>query len=80
MIVRYQIPHTSTIQASFPWREIPRDRLTLGKILGEGEFGMVVIGELTEDDGHVTSCAVKKLKRMFIELMLTPVAVAFLCQ
>ena len=62
MIVRYQIPHTSTIQASFPWREIPRDRLTLGKILGEGEFGMVVKGELTEDDGHVTPCAVKKLK------------------
>ena len=62
MIVRYQIPHTSTIQASFPWREIPRDRLTLGKILGEGEFGMVVIGELTEDDGRVTPCAVKKLK------------------
>ena len=50
------------IQASFAWREIPRDRLTLGKILGEGEFGMVVKGELTEDDGHITPCAVKKLK------------------
>ena len=61
------------IQASFAWREIPRDRLTLGKILGEGEFGMVVKGELTEDDGHVTPCAVKKLKRMFIDLMLRPV-------
>ena len=68
------------IQASFAWREIPRDRLTLGKVLGEGEFGMVVKGELTEDGGHVTSCAVKKLKRMLIELILTPVAVAFLWQ
>jgi len=60
LIVWYQEPHKSTIQ--FPWREIPRDRLTLGKILGEGEFGMVVKGELTEDDGHITPCAVKKLK------------------
>ena len=59
LIVCYQNPRT---QASFPWREIPRDRLTLGKILGEGEFGMVVKGELTEDDGHITPCAVKKLK------------------
>ena len=60
------------IQASFAWREIPRDRLTLGKILGEGEFGMVVKGELAEDDGHVTPCAVKKLKRMFTYLLLKP--------
>ena len=57
------------IQASFTWREIPRDRIILGKVLGEGEFGMVVKGELTEDDGHITQCAVKKLKRMFIELL-----------
>ena len=49
--------------ASFSWREIPRDRLILGKVLGEGEFGMVVKGELTEDDGRIISCAVKKLKR-----------------
>ena len=60
------------IQASFSWREIARDRLTLGKILGEGEFGMVMKGELTEDDGHITPCAVKKLKRMFIDLLLRP--------
>lgn len=73
-----QIPGETTngasamqIQASFSWREIPRDRLTLGKILGEGEFGMVVKGELTEDDGHITPCAVKKLKRMSTDLLLT---------
>lgn len=67
------------IQASFAWREIPRDRLTLGKILGEGEFGMVVKGELTEDDGHVTSCAVKKLKRMFADLLLKPLLLSSCC-
>ncbi|KAL9950786.1 hypothetical protein ACROYT_G043346 [Oculina patagonica] len=63
-----QIPDTSTIQlpASFSWRDIPRDRITLGKVLGEGEFGMVVKGMLTEDDGQITQCAVKKLKRMYI--------------
>lgn len=54
---------TVQIQASFSWREIPRDRVILGKILGEGEFGMVVRGEFSEDDGHVIHCAVKKLKR-----------------
>ena len=54
---------TVQIQASFPWREISRDRVILGKVLGEGEFGMVVRGELSEDDGHITHCAVKKLKR-----------------
>ena len=56
------------IQASFAWREIPRERITLGKILGEGEFGMVVKGELAEDDGRTTPCAVKKLKRMLNRL------------
>ena len=61
------------------WREIPRDRLTLGKILGEGEFGMVVKGELTEDDGHVTPCAVKKLKRMFTYLLLKPLLLSSRC-
>ena len=58
------------IEASFAWREIPRDRITLGKVLGEGEFGMVVRGELTEDDGNVITCAVKKLKRMSILFLL----------
>lgn len=51
------------IGASFSWREIPRDRLILGKVLGEGEFGMVLKGELTEDDGRTIPCAVKQLKR-----------------
>ena len=49
-------------EVSFPWREIPRDSVTLGEVLGEGEFGIVVKGELCEDDGRVITCAVKKLK------------------
>ena len=57
------------IEASFSWREIPRDRVTLGKVLGEGEFGMVMKGELSEDDGRIIPCAVKKLKRMLISAL-----------
>ena len=57
------------IEASFSWREIPRDRVTLGKVLGEGEFGMVMKGELSEDDGRIIPCAVKKLKRMLISVL-----------
>ena len=54
---------TTQNEASFSWPEIPRDRIVLGNTLGEGEFGMVVKGELTEDDGRITHCAVKTLKR-----------------
>ena len=61
---------TIQLPASFSWRKIPRDRIcTLDKVLGEGEFGMVVKGELTEDDGQITPCAVKKLKRTCIYLI-----------
>lgn len=44
--------------------EIPRDKLVLGKVLGEGAFGKVVIGEaidLLKHDSKVT-VAVKMLK------------------
>lgn len=57
----------SIAAASFSWREIPRHLLTLGKVLGEGQFGMVVKGELTEEDGRIVPCAVKKLKRSATE-------------
>ena len=60
---------TIQLPASFSWRKIPRDRITLDKVLGEGEFGMVVKGELTEDNGQITPCAVKKLKRTYIYLI-----------
>ncbi|KAK2556683.1 Angiopoietin-1 receptor [Acropora cervicornis] len=58
---------TAIKAASFSWREIPRHQLTLGKILGEGEFGMVLRGELAEEDGSIVTCAVKKLKRSATE-------------
>ena len=51
------------MQASFTGRQIPRDRLHLGKVLGEGEFGLVTKAELTEDDGQIVPCAVKTIKR-----------------
>lgn len=44
--------------------EIPREKLVLGKVLGEGAFGKVVIGEaidLLKHDSKVT-VAVKMLK------------------
>ncbi|XP_044169164.1 uncharacterized protein LOC122953369 isoform X1 [Acropora millepora] len=58
---------TAIKAASFSWREIPPHQLTLGKILGEGEFGMVLKGELAEEDGSIVTCAVKKLKRSATE-------------
>ncbi|XP_069463939.1 tyrosine-protein kinase Mer isoform X2 [Ambystoma mexicanum] len=41
---------------------IDSDALTLGKILGEGEFGSVVEGELTDPDGGCQKVAVKTMK------------------
>ncbi|KAM9155035.1 tyrosine-protein kinase Mer isoform 2-T2 [Pangshura tecta] len=41
---------------------IDRDSLTLGKILGEGEFGSVVEGHLSQPNGTVQKVAVKTMK------------------
>ena len=45
--------------------EFARDNLTMGKKLGEGAFGEVVLGEAMDllSPGVVTTVAVKKLKR-----------------
>lgn len=47
-----------------PW-EFPREKLTLGKILGEGAFGVVLAAEAIGIDGNEnssTTVAVKKVK------------------
>uniref|UniRef100_A0A669C8L8 Fibroblast growth factor receptor n=1 Tax=Oreochromis niloticus TaxID=8128 RepID=A0A669C8L8_ORENI len=52
-----------------PRWELPRDRLVLGKPLGEGCFGQVVMGEAVgldkEKPNRVTKVAVKMLKVLF---------------
>ena len=45
------------------WEEIPYENLKLLNELGSGAFGIVYKGELLQDNGNVTACAVKALKR-----------------
>ncbi|EDO30817.1 predicted protein, partial [Nematostella vectensis] len=47
--------------------QIPREAVELGRTLGEGEFGKVIEGNVTEPDGTRVHCAVKKLKRTATE-------------
>ncbi|KAK3741699.1 hypothetical protein QZH41_016948 [Actinostola sp. cb2023] len=61
-VVRYFRP-AQAIDENHKWKDISRDCLELGRVLGEGEFGMVIEGKLTQEDGSVIRCAVKKLKR-----------------
>ena len=44
------------------WKEIPYEKITLMNELGSGAFGVVFKGELKQDNGDVTPCAVKTLK------------------
>lgn len=44
------------------WQEISRDQITLGEVLGEGEFGKVYKGTVTDSNGKEMTCAVKSLK------------------
>ena len=42
--------------------EIARDRIKTTKELGQGAFGLVMLGELAQEDGTVVPCACKTLK------------------
>ncbi|KAK3732612.1 hypothetical protein QZH41_016083 [Actinostola sp. cb2023] len=67
-VVRYSHPAEKIhIDENHKWKEISRDFMELGRILGEGEFGLVMEGKLTQEDGSVIRCAVKKLKRTATE-------------
>ncbi|KAK3730612.1 hypothetical protein QZH41_018830 [Actinostola sp. cb2023] len=46
-------------QIASRFREIPREQVLIGKLLGSGQFGKVVSGYLKED---MTHCAIKMLK------------------
>ena len=46
----------------FSWKEIPRDALNMGNILGQGEFGLVVKAVVSEENGVETPVAVKSIK------------------
>lgn len=50
------------IQACINRCKIPQERLTLGKRLGKGNFGLVVKGQLVTPAGNLKTVAVKTLK------------------
>lgn len=58
-----QVGLLSGLHDPYSWRVLSRDRLKLGDVLGEGEFGLVYKGTFVEDSGEEMPCAVKKLKR-----------------
>ena len=43
-------------------KEIARDKVTLKQELGAGAFGVVMLGEYTQEDGTMVKCACKTLK------------------
>jgi len=50
------------------WQEISRDLIALGDVLGEGQFGKVYKGTVTDSSGKEMTCAVKMLKSEYIVL------------
>ena len=44
------------------WTEIPFENIKMMDELGSGAFGVVYKGEISEENGDVTPCAVKALK------------------
>ena len=46
------------------WWEIEGDKLKMkGTVLGSGQFGIILLGEVIKDHGQRIKCAVKTLKR-----------------
>lgn len=49
-------------QEYFSWKEISRDVLLMGDILGQGEFGLVMKAVLTSEESSDVPVAVKSVK------------------
>ncbi|KAK3702301.1 hypothetical protein QZH41_002260 [Actinostola sp. cb2023] len=67
-------------QLASRFREIPREQVLIGKLLGSGQFGKVVSGYLKEDKTH---CAIKMLKGplyVIIELAEHGCLLDYLCK
>ena len=53
---------TADLEEYFSWREISRDILLIGDILGQGEFGLVTKAVVTDLDSGDIPVAVKSVK------------------
>lgn len=60
--IKFSFSNKSFMPSEANWKEIPYEKITLMNELGSGAFGVVYKGELKQDNGNVTPCAVKTLK------------------
>lgn len=51
------------------WQEISRDQITLGEVLGEGQFCKAYKSTVTDSSGKEMTCAAKMLKSKYIVLI-----------
>ena len=53
---------SATATANFASLQVSESSITLGKLLGEGEFGQVNLGSVTKSNGTVVEAAIKTIK------------------
>ena len=54
--------NSTAATANFATLQVSESSITLGKLLGEGEFGQVNIGSVTKPNGDVIEAAIKTIK------------------
>ena len=59
----YSFTNAAYKSGEMNWEEFPYENIKLLGELGSGAFGVVFKGELLQDNGKITPCAVKALKR-----------------